>query len=270
MDPFFIKVMLAATLGGASISLMGTIIIGMRIPFLGIYVSHGAMVGAVFGALMGFQQMPSALVASLTSALVLGSMTKSDRGQTENVAVGILFSVSMALVFLGMGLSTESKTQMLQLMWGSILLVRTSGLYAICISFAVLLVFFLLFFKEIRAIVFSRLLAASSGIRETCVWVVFLIVASLIITSSLPVVGGLMIFSLVTNPPAAAFRIARNFRNAVILASVFGAASGLGGFLVSYYGSIRLGLNLPTGACIALFSALVYTTAVLAAKIRGA
>ena len=63
MDPYFVKVILAAVIGGASISLMGTIIVGMKIPFLGIYISHGAMVGAVFGSLLGLPEIPSALIA---------------------------------------------------------------------------------------------------------------------------------------------------------------------------------------------------------------
>ena len=261
MDPYFIKVILTGIIGGASIALMGTVIVGMRIPFLGIYVSHGAMVGAIFGSLFGLPEVHSALAGALLSALVLGSLTPLDSKQGANTAMGILFSISMGLVFLGMGLSQGSKAQMLQLMWGSILFVTWPGFYMISAVAAVLLLFFIIFAKEVRAIIFSRMLAAASGVRETFIWVTFLVLASFIITSNLRVVGGLMIFSLMTNPPAAAFRLCRGFTSAAVLSAIFGAASGLGGFLVSYY------LNLPTGACIALFSAAIYVIAILTRRL---
>ena len=263
MDPFFIKVIFAGIVGGASIALMGTVIVGMRIPFLGMYISHGAMVGAVFGSLLGFSEVPSALVGALGSALILGSMTPTDFKQGENVAVGILFSISMGLVFLGMGLAQEGRSEMLSLMWGNLLFTTMRSLFVICAISVVLVLFFVVFAKEIRAIVFSRVLAAASGISETFIWVLFLVLSGLIITFNLRIVGGLMIYALMTNPPAAAFRLCRGFTKAAVLSSIFGAASGLGGFLISYYLSIHMKFDAPLGACIALFSAAIYIAAVL-------
>ncbi len=257
-DPYLIKIVLAGIIGGASISLLGTVIIGMRIPFLAIYVSHGAMAGAIFGSLLlGLPEIPCTLAGALLSALVLGSLTPLGLKQNENVAIGILFSVSMGLVFLGMGLYKGPKSQVLELMWGSISFTLWKDLYIICAVSAVLVLFFVLFAKELRAIIFSRMLAAASGIHETLVWVLFLVLSGLIITSNLRIVGGLMIFSLITNPPAAAFRLCRGFAGVSLLSAALGAASGLGGVLISYF------WPLPVGACIALFSAGIYAIAVV-------
>ena len=67
----------------------------------------------------------------------------------------------------------------------------------------------------------------------------------------------LMIFSLITNPAAAAYQICRGHRAVVVASTLFGVLSAVGGFIASYY------LNLPTGACIVLTSTLLFALAAL-------
>jgi manganese/iron transport system permease protein len=62
-----------------------------------------------------------------------------------------------------------------------------------------------------------------------------------------------------TNPAAAAFQLVKGSGRAILLAAVFGAASGLGGFLLSAV------TDLPSGAVIVLVSSLLVA---LAAAVR--
>ncbi|MDY0357736.1 MAG: metal ABC transporter permease, partial [Sedimentisphaerales bacterium] len=103
----------------------------------------------------------------------------------------------------------------------------------------------------------SRTIASATGVHETFVYALFLGLCGIILAVNLPLVGGLMIFSLITNPAAAAYQICRGHRAVVIASTLFGVLSAVGGFIVSYY------LNLPTGACIVLTSALVFALAAL-------
>ena len=104
---------------------------------------------------------------------------------------------------------------------------------------------------------FSRTMASATGVHETFVYALFLGLCGLVLAVNLPLVGGLMIFSLITNPAAAAYQVCRGHRAVVIAATLFGILSAVGGFVVSYYA------NLPTGACIVLTSALVFALAAL-------
>ena len=72
-----------------------------------------------------------------------------------------------------------------------------------------------------------------------------------------------MIYSLVVNPAAAAFQLVRGCGRAMVLAMALGAASGLGGFLIS------AATDLPTGAVIVLFSSLLVGVAGLLAHLCG-
>ena len=82
------------------------------------------------------------------------------------------------------------------------------------------------------------------------------------LTVNFQTVGGLMIYSLVTNPAAAAFQLVKGCGRAVVLAMVLGAVSGLGGFLIA------AATNLPSGAVIVLFSSALVAVAGIIAHIR--
>jgi len=107
-----------------------------------------------------------------------------------------------------------------------------------------------------KAILFSRVLAKASGVQEGFVWGVFLAVCGATLTVNLGSVGGLMIYSLMVNPAVAALQVCRSYASALVAAVFLGAVSALGGFVVSYH------LNLPTGACIVLFSSALFAGAV--------
>ncbi len=77
-------------------------------------------------------------------------------------------------------------------------------------------------------------------------------------TVNFQTVGGLMIYSLITNPAAAAFQLVKGSGRAMAVAVTIGAASGLGGFLLSAV------TDLPSGAVIVLVSsAFVLMAAIL-------
>jgi manganese/iron transport system permease protein len=95
------------------------------------------------------------------------------------------------------------------------------------------------------------------------VYCIFLGLCGLILAVSLPLVGGLMIFSLITCPAAGAYQICTGHKSVIVVSMLFGMASAVIGFLVSYY------LNLPTGACIVIVSASLFAVSALYRTFRG-
>jgi manganese/iron transport system permease protein len=67
---------------------------------------------------------------------------------------------------------------------------------------------------------------------------------------------------LITNPAAAAFLLVKGSGRVMALASVLGAVSGLGGFLLS------AATDLPSGAVIVLLSSALVGLAALVARLR--
>lgn len=252
MDPFFYSILLAGVIAGASCGLLGVYIVGLRLPFVGVFVSHTAMAGTVYSYLLGLDPTLCATSISALTAMSLAAIRPGKTRIDSNVALAILFSLMLGVTFLGIGLIQGSRTEILGLLWGSILFVRTENLVVITAAAGALAVFAILFNKELKALLFSRSIASATGVHETFVYSLFLALSGVILAVNLPLIGGLMIFSLISNPAAAAYQLCRGHRAIVVVSVAFGVLSTAGGFFLSYF------LNLPTGACIVLVSTLLF------------
>lgn len=260
---FWAPVMAGGALAGASSGVLGTFIVGMRIPFLGVCVAHAALAGAVFGGLCGLegqQLLLPALAGAILTALALGLANPQRAHLDDNTVLSFLFSATMGLAFLGIGLYGilgKSDNDVRSLLWGSLNFCRWSDVRLMLGTSIALAAYIALFFKELRAILFSRADAEAAGIRATTVWAGFLILTATTLTVNFQTVGGLMIYSLISNPAAAAFQVVRGFRGVLTLSAFFGAASGLGGFLLA------AATDLPSGAVIVLVSSALLLGATL-------
>jgi len=265
---FWLPVMVGGLLSGSSCGLLGVYVIGMRIPFLAVCVAHAALAGAVFGSLFGLEGqmiMLPALAAAVVTALLLGTLEGRGLHMDANAVTAVLFSLSMGLAFLGIGLFGvvgRSDNEVRSLLWGSLLFCRWHDVRLMALVAAVLVVFVLLARKEMRAIMFSRLHANAAGIHVGLVWTAFLILTSASLTVNFQTVGGLMIYSLVTNPPLAAFQLVRGHDRALVLSLVLGGLTSLVGFLVAAVS------DLPVGATIVILSSLLVTLAAVIAHLR--
>ena len=257
MDPFFYLIIFAGVVAGASTGLLGVYIVGMRIPFIGICISHAAMAGTMYAGLLGLNLNLGAIVASVAVSMSLAAIRPEKSRLETNVGLAILFSLMLGLTFLALGLVHGSRAKLLNLLWGSLLFVQRESALLISIMALVLIVFTVLFHKELKVLLFSRTIAAATGVHETFVYCLFLALCGVIISVNLKIIGGLMIYSLITNPAAAAYQVCRGHKSVVLTATLFGMLSAAMGFLTSFY------LDLPTGACIVIVSTIIFGIASL-------
>ena len=107
----------------------------------------------------------------------MGTLDLQSARIDSNVLLGILFSLTMGLSFLGLGLFSVygiSDNEVRGLLWGSLNFCRWRDFYIIAGAAGVELVVVLLFYKELRAILFSREHASAAGIHTTPVWTILL------------------------------------------------------------------------------------------------
>ncbi|MGB9804291.1 metal ABC transporter permease [Desulfofundulus sp.] len=251
---FMQNAILAGLLGGVACSLIGVFVVTMNLSFIGVAISHAAFAGALFGAWLGFNPLTGAFLFSLVAAAVIGPL--ADRGEfNPDTPIGIVFSVTMGMAFLFMGLLPGPKTQALELLWGSILTVNDRDLLLLAMVAAVVVSLIALFFKEIQAVIFHREVALAVGIPANLIFYGLLFLTGSVITVSLRSIGGLLIFNLILNPAAAAYQLTYNLRLMFVLSAVFGVISSwVGLFLSSLF-------NLPSGATIVVVSAVIFVIA---------
>jgi len=115
----------------------------------------------------------------------------------------------------------------------------------------------ILFYKEIQATVFQRDIARAVGIPATLIFYSILFLTGATITASFSSIGGLLIFSLILNPAAAAYQLTYNIKRMFIISAGLGVLSGWVGLLFSYF------FNIPSGATIVITSSVIFMLAVV-------
>ncbi|MBN1444601.1 MAG: metal ABC transporter permease [Candidatus Omnitrophica bacterium] len=253
---FFQKALIACLLAGTACGIVGVWIVIMRISFIGVAISHAAFAGALLALVLDKPVVLFSFIFSLLACAVLGPL--SDRGQLHpETSIGIIFSSTLGLAFLFMGILPEGKSQALNLLWGSILTVTLQDviLLAATAIFASLTAIFL--YKEIQSVIFNRELAKASGIAASIFFYLLLFFTGAAVSTTITSVGGLLVFALIINPAAAAYQITYSMKKMYLLSVSFAVLSGWTGlFLASI-------LNLPAGACIVIVSSIIFAVSVI-------
>jgi manganese/iron transport system permease protein len=248
------RALIACVLCGLGCSLLSVFIVLMRMPLIGVSMSHAAFAGAVFGILLDFNPVVSGFLLCLAVAGALGPFSDRVNMSPEN-ALGIFFSFLMGAAFLGMGVLTRTKAGALNLMWGSLFSISRADIVILTIVTAIPVLFILLFFKEIRAVLFHRRLAASGGVPERLIYYAILFLTGAVVSVNLSTVGGLLIFALLMQPGATALQLTYNLKIFFLVAAVSGVAACVSGLLLSYI------FDLPSGASIVMTATGIFALA---------
>ena len=97
-----------------------------------------------------------------------------------------------------------------------------------------------------------RQVALTVGIPATLVFYGILFSTGVTVTASLQSIGGLLIYSLILNPAAAAYQLTYSLKRMLFIAVAFGVVSCWAGLAASYL------LDLPSGASIVITSSIVF------------
>ncbi|HOK56817.1 MAG TPA: metal ABC transporter permease [bacterium] len=248
---FFQKALVACVLSGIACGIIGVWVVVMRISFIGVSISHSAFAGSLLAILIKKPVQLFSFIFTLITSSILGPF--SDRTQLHpETSMGIIFSLTLGLSFLFLGLIPESKSEALNYMWGSILTVDILDIYFLFAITIFVFFFDFLFFREIKALLFNRELAKANGFYSTIFFYLILYILGLSITFLLKIVGGLLVYALIVNPASSAYQITYNIKKMFFLSVIFGILSTISGLFISST------LNIPTGASIILFSGLLF------------
>lgn len=246
----------ACVLCGASCSLLSVFVVLMRMPLIGVAMSHAAFAGAVLGMLIDINPLLSGFVMCLIAAGVLGPLSDRTDLAPENV-LGIIFSFLMGLAFLGMGILTRTKAGVLNLMWGSLLSLSGTDIVVLTIVTSVLMLFVVVFFKEIHSVLFNRRLARASGVPERMIYYALLFLTGAVVSSNLATVGGLLIFALLVQPGATALQLTYNMKHFFLISAASGIGACISGLALSYI------FDLPSGASVVIMATVIFAAAYL-------
>jgi zinc/manganese transport system permease protein len=240
--------------GSASIVAIVAGVVGFFIVLRGsAFAAHalpnGAFAGAAGASLIGVDAIVGLAVFSVLGALTIAGLGRRAR---HDVATALVIVVMLGLGSLFLSMTTEYAPEIYSLLFGEVLGVSSSELVPIavigvvCIA-AVFLVYRPLLFSSVMPEV-----AEARGVGRGRMEVVFLLVVALTTTMAVPVVGALLIFSLLISPAAAA----RSFTDRPFTAMGLSVVIALG----TVWSAIALAYlsNLPIGFFVGSIGAGTY------------
>jgi zinc/manganese transport system permease protein len=209
-------------------------------------IPNGAFAGAAGANLLGINPLIGLGVFSLGAALGMGRLTR--RGRADAVtALALVMMLALGAVFLSQ--STEYEPEIFSLLFGEILGVSRGQIVPVAVLGAVCVLFVGVLYRRLLLTSLAPEIAAAQGLRPELVDTAFLVVIACATTMTVPVVGALLIFTLMIGPPAAARCFTDRAEIALALSVLFALVTVWAALACSYAS------NWPVGFYVSVFSA---------------
>lgn len=252
------RALIGCVLTGFLTGLIGVFVVRMRLSSIGYSMSHGAFAGAALGVAISSNPLLTSFLFSAVTALLIGPVADKAR-LSQDTITSIAFPLNMSLAFIFLTLSPQVglSSEVASVLWGSVISMSNKDILfmaILCTATPTLIGFF---WKELFAIMFDRRLAEADGIntRPFVYFIIFLI--GIVITLSLKLVGGLLIFALLFNTASTVLQFLQEMRKIIIVSPIVGAITCVSGLITS------LAFDIPVGSCIVLVSTLIFAMSVL-------
>jgi zinc/manganese transport system permease protein len=246
---FMTSTWLVATIAAVVAGAVGFFIVLRGSAFVADAVPQGAFAGAAGASLIGINTLVGLGVFALAGALGIGWLGRRSR---PDVATALALVVMLGLGALFLSLSNQYAPEIYALLFGEVLGVSANEVAPVAVIGAVCVTAIIALYRPLLLSSVQPDLAEARGVgahrAETC----FLVVVALATSMALPVVGALLIFSLMIGPPAAA----RSFTSNPLLA----LTGSVGIALVTVWAAIAASFlwNWPVGFFIGALGAVWY------------
>jgi len=251
---FMQRALLAALLVGTLCSTVSFFVVLKRLSFLGAGVSHTALGGIALGLVANIDPVLTGSIFAVGTSMSTGYIARMGR-ISEDAVIGIFYASGMAL---GIALISTFKgyyPELFGLLFGNILSVSVRDLYFMFLALGIILLFVILFFKELLAICFDEEMAEAGGLPVGLLYMGLLAAIGLTVMVSIQLVGVVLVSALIVIPGATAYRLSKNYRSMLFLSLAVGLAGSFGGLMISYYYPV------PPGAAIVLILAAAFAGA---------
>jgi zinc/manganese transport system permease protein len=238
-----------ATIVAVVAGVVGFFIVLRGSAFVADAVPQGAFAGAAGANLIGINTLIGLAVASLIGALGIGWLGR--RGRSD-VATALALVVMLGLGALFLSFSVEYAPEIYSLLFGEVLGVSVSEIAPIAALGALSVAAIIVLYRPLLLASVMPELAEARGVRSRRMEMCFLVVVALATSMTLPVVGALLIFSLMIGPPAAARSITDQPMQAMLLSVLIALGTVWAAIAASYQ------TNWPVGFFVGAFGAGCY------------
>lgn len=252
----------AGALIGSIAPVIGVFLMLRRQALMADTLSHVSLAGVALGAVLGWNPALAGFVAAILGGLLIEQLRRSYRAYSE-VPVAIVMTSGLALAVVLMSLRSNLSQSFSAYLFGSIVAVSDTQLVLMAGVALLGAAYFIVLRRPLYSLTFDEETARISGIPVKWLSFSFAVFTGMAVAAAIPIVGVLLVSSLIVLPASLALRLARGFAAAIVIAVASGLTGIFSGLTASYY------LDMPPGGTIALILLLFLLAGIAGQKVRG-
>jgi zinc/manganese transport system permease protein len=246
---FMLNTWVVVTMVAVAAGLVGFFVVARGTTFAAHALPLGTFPGAAAASLLGINQLWGLLAFSI---LGVAGISQLGRHQRNEVATALTLITLLGLGTLFLSLSTEYSQAVYALLFGEVLGISSAEVTPVASISVVAAAAILLLFRPLLLSAVSDDLSAVRGVPSRLMDFLFLLVVGLTTAMALPVVGALLVFSLMVGPASAARAITARPGAAMVLSAGIALATAWSAIALSYVS------NWPVGFFVGTLAALAY------------
>jgi zinc/manganese transport system permease protein len=213
-------------------------------------VPQGAFAGAAGASLLGINTIVGLAVFALAGSLGIGWLGRRAR---RDVSTALILVMMLGLGALFLSFTVEYSSEIFSLLFGEVLGISTNEILPVAGLGVVCVIAVLLLYRPMLLSSLAPESSAAKGVSNTAMEIAFLVIVAIATSLTLPVVGALLIFSLMIGPPAAARSVTASPLRAMGISVLLSLATVWVAIAVSYQTNLPIGffVGVGGGACYA-------------------
>lgn len=226
-------------------SALGVYLMLRRQALMADMLSHVSLAGVAGGAYLRLNPTVTGFIVAVAGAVIVEFVRRSYRTYSE-ISVAIIMIGGLSSAVIVMSLNQSVNKGLSAYLFGSVVAVNTTELLLMACVALVGGAFFYVFRRPLYQMTFDEDTARTNGLPVRWISLAFSVMTGMIVAAAMPIVGVLLVSSLIVLPAALAIRIAPSFTAALVLAMAIGLVGVCSGLTASYE------LSMPPGGTIAL------------------
>ena len=255
---FFLNALIAVVLLSISSAIIGTYIVSRRLVSISGGVTHACFGGLGLGYFLGISPVAMAAVFAIGSSLGVQWMAARHRVR-EDSAIAVIWAIGMAVGTLFIFLTPGYVPELNSFLFGNILTITRSDLWAFFLFTAVLIIFMSLRYRQIVICAFDADFARVRHLPVTFISTAMTVLVAVCIVLTIRLVGVMLLMSMFVLPQLVAEMFTNRFGSMMGLSVVVSLICCVTGLLLS------AAIDVPSSALIVMIMVVAYAIARLTA-----
>ena len=261
LDSFLVRALLAGLGVAIAAAPLGCFVVWRRMAYFGDATAQASILGIALALAFSTSIFLGVLVVSLLMAVTVSGL--SGRGYAMDTLLGVLAHCALAFGLVAASFLSGVRIDLMAYLFGDILAVGKTDLAVIWGGAGSVL--FLMWWRW-AALLTSTLnpdLAHAAGIDPRREQLILTVALAIVVAVAVKVVGALLIVALLIIPAATARPYAKTPEHMVLIATIVGGLSAVGGLQMAY------SFDTPTGPTIVCIAAVFFALSTVGGLIRG-